>query len=102
MLCALGSRLPEYRVKACNHEPDSANLLYNEQHARRYGFCGKIVAPVSVYAYISRSVVDFFGAEWLDRGSADVCFVHPVYDGEEIRISGYVSSIGRDGAVSAW
>ncbi len=101
-LVAVGSRLPEYRVKAVNHEPDSANLLHNEEYARRYGFCGKVVPSVSVYAFLSRSLVEFYGEDWLERGSAEFCVTHPVYDGEDIRVSGCVSGVGRDGTISVY
>jgi hypothetical protein len=100
MLYSVGSRLPDYRVKALNNEPDSANLLHNEEYARRCGFGGCVVPGVLVYAYLSRSVVDFFGEEWLARGTVEVRIEHPVYDGEEVRIGGFVSDISGTGSVS--
>lgn len=100
MTYSVGSRIPEYRVKALNNEPDSANLLHNEEYARRYGFGGCVVPGVSVYAYMSRSLVDFFGEEWLARGIVDMRMVHPVYDGEDVRVGGSVSEVGEDGSVT--
>ncbi len=100
MAYAVGSRLPEYRVKALNHESDSANLIHNEEYARRYGFAGCVVPGVSVYAYMSRSLVEFFGEDWLARGTAEVRMVHPVYDGEEVRIGGLVSGVDDEGTVT--
>jgi hypothetical protein len=39
------------------------------------------------------------GSDWLRRGTADIRFVHPVYEGEEVRVTGTVTSISPDGAV---
>ncbi len=100
MAYTVGSRLPEYRVRALNNEPDSANLLHNEEYARRYGFTGCVVPGVSIYAYMSRSLVEFFGEDWLARGTAEVRIVHPVYDGEEVRVGGFVSDIDLEGTVA--
>lgn len=100
MLFSVGSRLPEYRVKALNNEPASANLLHNEEYARRCGFGGCVVPGVLVYAYMSRSLVDFFGEPWLARGTAEVRMEHPIYDGEEVRVGGNVSEISASGTIS--
>jgi hypothetical protein len=100
MLYAVGSRLPEYRVKASSHESGSVNLIYDDEHARRHGFRAGLVPGVSLYAYVSRSLIEFFGIEWLERGSAEIRFVRPVYDGEEIRVTGSLSSIAKDGTVA--
>jgi len=95
----VGSVLPEYRTKALNAGSNSGNLVHEDEHARRYGFRGGLVPGVSLYAYISRSVVEALGRDWLERGSADVRFIHPVYDGEEFRTGGCISSIEGDGTV---
>jgi hypothetical protein len=100
MLYAVGSRLPEYRVRACNHESGSTNLIYNDDHARRHGFRAGLVPGVSLYAYVSRSLFEFFGTDWLERGSAEVRFVRPIYEGEETRVTGALSSIAKDGTVT--
>ncbi len=36
MLYAVGSPLPEYRVKAYNNGVVSSNLIHDDEHARRY------------------------------------------------------------------
>ncbi len=92
----VGSPLPEYRTKALNPDFKSGNLIHYDEHARRYGFRGGLVPGASLYSYVTRSLVEFLGREWLERGSAEVRFVHPVYDGEEIRVGGHVSSCTQE------
>ena len=48
---------------------------------------------------MSRPLVDFAGRDWLERGSTEVRFLHPIYEGEDIRITGCVSSLAKDGTV---
>jgi len=48
---------------------------------------------------MSRTLVDALGKDWLDHGSAEVRFVRPVYEGEEIRVGGSISSVAHDGSV---
>ncbi len=99
MLYAVGTPLPEYRVKAYNNGADSNNLIHDDEHARRYGFRAGLVPGTSVFAYMSRSLVEFLGRDWLERGFAEVRFVHPVYDGEEVRVGGCLASVTRDGTL---
>jgi len=99
MLYALGSPLPEYRVKAFTSDGDARDLICDNTHALRHGFKAGLVPGVSIYAYMSRSLVELFGREWLDRGFAEVAFHHPAYEGEEIRVSGLLSSITKEGTL---
>jgi hypothetical protein len=99
MLHSAGTPLPEYRVKASIDTADSGNRIQDDEFARRCGFRSGLVPGASVYAYMSRPLVEFFGKEWLKRGSADVRFVRPVYEGEELRIGGFISSVERDGTI---
>ena len=100
MSFTVGSQLPEYRVKACKSVTDPPNLIHEDEHARRYGYRGGLVPGTSIYAYMSRSLVDFAGSHWLERGWAEVRFVHPIYEGEEVRVAGSISNLDEDGA--AW
>ncbi len=81
-------RLPEYRVKARNTSSSSENKIHDDAIARQYGFRGGLVPGVTVYAYLTRPLVEAFGAAWLERGTATVKFVKPVLDGEEVTVSG--------------
>jgi acyl dehydratase len=84
-------RLPEYRVKARNTAVRSENPIHDDAVARRYGFRGGLVPGVTVYAYLTHPLVEAFGAAWLERGTAEVRFVKPVLDGEEVTVSGTVT-----------
>jgi acyl dehydratase len=100
MLYSVGSPLPEYRVRAFNDSANSRNRIQDDEYARRHGFRAGLVPGVCIFAYMTRSLIEFMGRSWLERGSADVRFVRPVYEGEEIRIMGSVSSISEDGMLS--
>jgi hypothetical protein len=100
MLYDVGLLLPEYRVKASNDSVDPAeanNRIHDNEYARRCGFRAGLVSGLSIFAYMSRSLTELLGREWLDHGSAEVRFVRPVYEGEEIRVSGSVTSAPKDG-----
>jgi hypothetical protein len=99
MLYSAGSPLPEHRVKASIEATDLDNRIQDDEYARRNGFRAGLVSGFFVFAYMSRTLTDSFGRDWLERGSADVRFVRPVYDGEEIRISGVVSSLEQNGTL---
>jgi hypothetical protein len=99
MLYAIGSSLPEYRVKALKTGGESFNLICDDTHAQRHGYKAGLVPGVSIYAYMSRSLVEFLGRDWLEHGSAEVAFHHPTYEGEEIRVTGHVSSVTKEGTL---
>ena len=90
-------RLPDYRVKARNTSESSENKIHDDEVARRYGFRGGLVPGVTVYAYMTHTLAEAFGTAWLERGTADVRFVKPVLDGEEVAVAGTVTA--RDARV---
>jgi acyl dehydratase len=85
-------RLPEYHVKARNTSSSSENKIHDEQIARQYGFRGALVPGVTVYAYLTHPLVEAFGAGWLERGTANVRFLKPIHDGEEVQLAGVVTA----------
>jgi hypothetical protein len=93
-----GSFLPEYRVRA-SVEPFSKNRIQDDEYARRYGFRAGLVSGTSIFAYMSRILIESMGKDWLERGSADIRFTRPVYEGEEIRVGGTITSLTEDGAL---
>jgi hypothetical protein len=99
MLYVVGAPLPDYRAKACNNGADSTNLIHDDECARHYGFRAGLVPGVSIFAYVSRSLVEFLGEPWLERGFTEVRFIHPLYDGEEVRTAGILSSITKEGTL---
>jgi hypothetical protein len=73
--------LPLYRVLAVNTAPDSENKIHDDRVAAQFGFRGGLVPGVTVYGYMAVPLVDY-APEWLDRGSMQVRFLEPFYDGD--------------------
>jgi acyl dehydratase len=84
--------LPVYRLKARNTSEHSENKIHDDTVARQLGFRGGLVPGVTVYAYLTEPLVARFGAAWLQRGTASVRFQKPVFDGEELTVTGAVSA----------
>jgi hypothetical protein len=99
MLHAMGAHLPEYRARASVDSSDSTNLLYHDEYARKYGFSSGLVSGVFTYSYMSRSLIEFLGRDWLEWGFAEARFLHPIYDGDEIRITGCLTSVTKEGTL---
>ncbi len=99
MLIAIGSPLPDYRIRASTGSLTSTNRIHDDEYARKCGYRGALVPGTSVYSYMARSLAELLGREWLERGSAEVRFVLPVYEGEQIRVSGSVRSVTSEGVL---
>src|SRR5438128_980248 len=76
--------LPIYRVRARNTSADSENKIHDDVMAASYGFRGGLVPGATVYAYMTVPLVEQFGLDWLERGSMQVKFHQPFYDGDEV------------------
>ena len=76
--------LPIYRMRARNTSADSENKIHDDVIAARYGFRGGLVPGITVYAYMTVPIVERFGLGWLERGSMQVKFHQPFYEGEEV------------------
>ena len=72
-----------YKVRARNTSADSDNKIHDDQVAASYGFRGGLVPGVTVYAYMTVPLVERFAEAWLERGSMQVKFHLPFYDGDE-------------------
>ena len=81
-----------YRVRARNTAADSENKIHDDATAASFGFRGGLVPGVTVYAYMTVPIVERFGLEWLERGSMQVKFHQPFYDGEEVIVRAEVDS----------
>jgi hypothetical protein len=79
--------LPEYRVRARNTAVDSDNKIHDDEVAAKYGFLGGLVPGVTVYAYMTVPLVERFALDWLERGSMQVKFHQPVYEGQTVRVN---------------
>jgi len=88
---AVGDVLPEYRVRAHNAATHSDNKIHDDDVAKQYGFAGGLVPGVTVYAYMTRPVVDAFGLAWVERGTMSGRFLKPFYEGEEVTVRATVT-----------
>ena len=83
-----------YRLTARNWATESENKIHDDEVARTYGFSGGLVPGVTLFGYLTRPVVEAWGADWLADGRMTVRFVHPVYDGEQVE-----ADMAEDGAL---
>jgi acyl dehydratase len=82
-----GDARPEYRVRAYNYAERSSNKMHSHDVAARYGYRGGLVPGVAIYAYMCEPIAAALGEPWLAGGTMSGKFIHPVYDGEEVRVS---------------
>jgi acyl dehydratase len=75
-----------YAIRAHNVATASENKIHDDAVARAYGFEGGLVPGVTVYAYLTHSVVAELGRAWLERGRMTARFVSPCYDGDALTI----------------
>lgn len=94
-----GATLPLHRVRARNLARESANRIHDDHVARRYGFSGGLVVGTTTYGYLTTPLTRAFGVAWLERGTARVRFLKPVYEGDELAIVARV--VGRSGGPAA-
>jgi acyl dehydratase len=76
-----------HRVRAVN-EPGSSNLVHEDEFARRLGFRAGLVPGVAIYGYLAEVADERWGGRWLRGGTMSARFLKPVYDGEEVTVSG--------------
>jgi hypothetical protein len=88
----VGDHLPLYRVRARNTSATSENKIHEDETAARYGFRGGLVPGVTVYAYMTVPLVAQFSHAWLERGSMQVKFHQPFYEGEEVFVRAEVDA----------
>src|SRR3954471_598051 len=84
-----------YGVRAYNTATASTNKIHDDAVARALGFRGGLVPGVDVYAYLCHLPAERWGEAWLERGAIWARFESPVYDGDEVEITG----VERDGDV---
>jgi hypothetical protein len=76
-----------YRVRAHNASTQSENRMHSDDVARQFGFRGGLVPGVAVFAHMTQPLVARYGEAWLARGTSDVRFDKPAYEGELLSIS---------------
>jgi acyl dehydratase len=90
-----GMQLPAHTLTAHNDAAASANKIHDDTVARQYGFRGGLVPGVSVYAYMTYPLVHSFGEAWLTRGAVRVQFARPIYEGDQITVTGTVTALAE-------
>jgi hypothetical protein len=101
--------IKNWKGQAFNQVPHSANEIHGDALAKAYGFKGGLVPGVTVSAYLLHPAVEAWGLDWLERGSAQVRVVSPLYDEEDFVViineqseTHYQAELRRpDGTVSA-
>ncbi len=91
-----GEMLSEHTVRARNFAAASENKIHDNTVARQYGFSGGLVPGVTVYAYMTRPVVEVLGRDWLGHGQATSRFLKPFYEGELVHVRATVAEGGAD------
>jgi acyl dehydratase len=95
----VGTTLPRHTLQAYNDAAASANKIHDDTVAAQYGFRGGLVPGVTVYTYLTYPLVQTFGTEWLSRGGAQVRFVKPFYEGDQVVVSATVNRADDHGLV---
>ena len=90
-----GMQLQSHTLTAHNDAAASANKIHDDTVARQYGFRGGLVPGVSVYAYMTYPLVHSFGEAWLTRGTAQVQFAKPIYEGDQVTVTGIVNAVAE-------
>ncbi len=101
--------LTGWRGVAFNQVPHSQNEIHGDKMARDFGFKGGLVPGVTVSAYLLHPAADAFGMAFLERGTAHVKVIKPLYDEETFTVdiepkseSAYTASLlGPDGTTRA-
>ncbi|MEE8554292.1 MAG: hypothetical protein V3T00_00435 [bacterium] len=75
-----------YAVRARNIRINTENEIHDDAGARRLGYAGGLVSGVTVYAYLTRPVAEWFGADFLAGTLSRSAFFAPVYEGDELWI----------------
>lgn len=75
-----------YQVRTHNASTQSENRMHSDDVARQFGFRGGLVPGVAVFAHMTQPLVARYGEAWLARGTANVRFDKPAYEGELLTI----------------
>lgn len=103
----VGDQLPTEQLRVRNTSSVSENKIHEDSIAREYGFRGGLVPGATTYAYLASYLARTLGRPWVERGTASISLVRPVYDGDEIVIGGVVTAREGDAergmiAIECW
>jgi len=79
-------RIAPWSVVARNNPEHARNPIHTDAGAQAAGFPRALVAGVTTYAYLTHPVMVGWGIEWLRHGGAEVRFVAPVAQDDELRL----------------
>jgi hypothetical protein len=60
--------------------------MHSDAVAQGYGFKGGLVPGVTIFSHLTQPLLAHAGEKWLSRGTADVTFFKPAYEGELLTI----------------
>jgi hypothetical protein len=72
------------------------NPIHDAEGAAAAGYAGALVAGVRTYGWVSETVMEVFGLDWVRRGWADFSLRRPLHAGEEVSVT-----VADGGAISA-
>ncbi len=78
--------LTTYQVRTHNASTQSENRMHSDDVARTFGFKGGLVPGVTVFSHMTQPLVARYGEAWLARGTAEISFAKPAYEGELLSI----------------
>jgi hypothetical protein len=75
----------ETRIIARNSAAESRNNIHADDGAQAMGFKAALVPGNALYCYLETAIRGSLGPDWTERGAADVRFIAPVHDGDQLR-----------------
>jgi len=78
------AKLQPWSVRAVNLPEHGRNPIHTDAGARAAGFPAALVAGVSTYAYLTHPPAAGWGLDWVGGGGAEVRFLSPVFDRDEL------------------
>ena len=84
-----------HRLTAFNTASESENKIHDDAVASRFGFTGGLVPGVDVFAYMAHAPIALWGEAWLNGGGMQARFGKPVYDGDDVTVTGDADGADR-------
>ena len=75
-----------YRPTAYNHSQSSENGIHSDCEAQKYGFEGGLVTGAAIFGYMTYPLICLLGARGVERNSAEIRLLKPVYNGDVLSI----------------
>ena len=94
---------PDWSINAVNLEEHSDNPVHTVEGGVAAGFTGAVVAGTTIFAYVTRPVVEAWGADWVTGGGHEVWFRAPVLADALVVVGGDETEVTAsvDGRVTA-